>query len=106
MRDCVRLISTRIQNFVLWQSCHCTQNTTNMNNNYNVNEPSFEITGNWDVQAMRLKGKYAQLTDSDLIYEAGKEQELLSRVETRLKKERDEVIKIIKDVQSRKIYNP
>lgn len=59
----------------------------------------FTITGNWETQAKNLKTKFSQLTDSDLKFETGKEQELLTRVETRLNKKREEVINIIKQNQ-------
>jgi uncharacterized protein YjbJ (UPF0337 family) len=63
---------------------------------------AFKITGNWEAQSKQLKMKYAQLTDSDLKYEVGKENELLGRVESRLNKKRDEVIEIIKGADAKK----
>jgi uncharacterized protein YjbJ (UPF0337 family) len=65
----------------------------------------FEMTGNWETQAKELKKNYAQLTDADLKFEAGKENELLGRIETRLKKNREEVIGIIKKGQPAKGEN-
>lgn len=56
---------------------------------------SFKISGDWKKQAIQLKEKFSQLTDSDLKFEPGKENELLQRVETRLNKKREEVINII-----------
>jgi hypothetical protein len=56
---------------------------------------SFKISGNWAKQSELLKDKFSQLTDSDLKFEPGKENELLQRVETRLNKKREEVINII-----------
>lgn len=55
----------------------------------------FKITGNWGLQANRLKDKFSQLTDDDLQFETGKEEDLLKRLETRLNKKRDEVIHLI-----------
>ena len=66
------------------------------------NEP-FKITGNWNNQSKQLKEKYPQLTDSDLKFEAGKEQELLRRLETKLNKKPEDVISLIKKVQSEKL---
>ncbi len=57
---------------------------------------SFKITGDWASQSEILKGKFAQLTDADLQFEPGKENELLLRVEKRLHKKREEVMNIIK----------
>lgn len=66
------------------------------------NEP-FKISGDWGVQSKRLQGKFSQLTDSDLKFEPGKEGELLSRVEHRLNKKREEVINILKKNQTEKV---
>ena len=67
--------------------------------NSNKNIETFKITGNWANHSKTLKGKFPQLTDADLKFETGKENELLGRVETRLNKKREEVINIIKKVQ-------
>jgi uncharacterized protein YjbJ (UPF0337 family) len=56
----------------------------------------FKISGDWSIQSKALKEKFSQLTDADLTFESGKEDELLGRVETRLNKKREEVISIIK----------
>jgi hypothetical protein len=56
---------------------------------------TFKITGNWAEQSKALKQKFAQLTDEDVKFEPGKENDLLKRVETRLKKDRQEVMNII-----------
>jgi hypothetical protein len=56
----------------------------------------FMITGNWKIQSKQLKEKYSQLTDLDLMFETGKETELLNRLEIRLRKRRGEVIDILK----------
>ena len=67
----------------------------NTNTHSEKKTESFKISGNWTKQAEQLKEKFNQLTDSDLKFEPGKENELLQRVETRLNKKRDEVINII-----------
>ena len=64
---------------------------------------TFKMTGNWDVQSKELKKKYSKLTDSDLKFETGKEDELLKRVEARLGKKREEVINIIRELQPEKV---
>ncbi|HEX5169491.1 MAG TPA: general stress protein CsbD [Cyclobacteriaceae bacterium] len=66
-----------------------------------VTEP-FKITGDWNVQSKILKQKFSQLTDADLKFEPGKEDDLLKRVETRLNKKRDEVVNIIRKGQPAK----
>jgi hypothetical protein len=63
----------------------------------------FKMTENWDAQSKKLQEKYPKLTDADLKFETGKEEELLKRVETRLDKKRDEVIAILVDGQSKNL---
>lgn len=67
----------------------------------NVAEP-FKITGDWNVQSKNLKQKFSQLTDGDLKFETGKEDDLLKRIETRLNKKREEVVNIIRKGQPAK----
>jgi hypothetical protein len=74
-----------------------------MENSTNKTAESFKIIGNWANQSKELKSKYAQLTDADLKFEAGKENDLLQRVETRLNKKREEVINIIKKGQPKTV---
>jgi len=64
---------------------------------------TFKMNGNWDTQSKQLKKNFTQLTDADLKFEAGKENELLGRIEMRLKKSREEVISLIKKSQPEKI---
>lgn len=66
-----------------------------MDDKQNKSNDAFKITGNWENQSKQLKSQFNQLTDSDLKFEAGKENDLLSRVESRLNKNRHEVIDII-----------
>jgi hypothetical protein len=72
-------------------------NTTQSKPTGNIKE--FKISGDWVAQSKRLKEEYSLLTDADLKLEAGKENELLTRVGTRLNKKREEVITIIKKGQ-------
>ncbi|WP_341905241.1 hypothetical protein [Fluviicola taffensis] len=67
----------------------------NTHSNADKKTESFKISGDWTKQSEQLKDKFSQLTDSDLKFEPGKENELLQRVETRLNKKREEVINII-----------
>lgn len=47
----------------------------------NTNMTKLEIKGNWNQLKGNLKQKYAQLTDDDLLFEEGKEEELLGRLQ-------------------------
>jgi hypothetical protein len=49
-------------------------------------QPTFKITGDWNVQSEQLKQKFVQLTDADLKFEVGQEEDLLKRVEAKLNK--------------------
>mgnify|MGYP006278411923 CR=1 FL=1 len=51
-----------------------------------------QIKGNWNEVKGKLKQKYGQLTDDDLSYAEGKEDELLGRLQKKTGKERDELI--------------
>ena len=56
------------------------------------------IKGNWNEKKGKLKQQYGQLTDDDLAYTEGKEDELEGRLQQRLGKSKDEVRKIINDI--------
>ena len=49
------------------------------------------IKGNWDELKGRAKQQWADLTDDDLLYVEGKEDELLGRIQNRTGKTKDEV---------------
>lgn len=51
--------------------------------------------GNWNETKGKLKQRFAHLTDDDLKYEEGKEDELLGRLESRLGKGRDEIKRLL-----------
>jgi uncharacterized protein YjbJ (UPF0337 family) len=53
------------------------------------------IEGNWNEIKGKLKQKYGDLTDNDLTYAKGKEEELYGRLQQRLGKSKDEIKKEI-----------
>ena len=55
-----------------------------------------EIKGDWNIVKGTLKQKWAKLTDDDLQYLEGKEEELLGRIQKRTGETREEVEKAIK----------
>jgi uncharacterized protein YjbJ (UPF0337 family) len=55
------------------------------------------IKGNWNVTKGKLKQQYAQLTDDDLIYTVGKEDELLGRIQKRTGRSREEIASFLSD---------
>jgi uncharacterized protein YjbJ (UPF0337 family) len=52
---------------------------------------TLQIKGNWNEIKGKLKQKYAQLTDDDLTFAEGKEDELLGRLQQRLGKTKEEI---------------
>ncbi|MBP7511267.1 MAG: CsbD family protein [Bacteroidia bacterium] len=57
-----------------------------------------ELKGNWNETKGKLKQKYAQLTDSDLLLAEGKQEELLGRLQKKLGKTKDEIHKLISEL--------
>lgn len=51
-----------------------------------------EIKGNWNELKGKAKQEYGDLTDDDLAYEEGKEDELVGRIQNKLGKTREEVV--------------
>jgi uncharacterized protein YjbJ (UPF0337 family) len=47
-------------------------------------DTKLQIKGNWNEMKGKLKQKYADLTEDDLLYEEGKEEELLGRLQKKL----------------------
>jgi uncharacterized protein YjbJ (UPF0337 family) len=56
-----------------------------------------EIKGNWNQAKGKLKQKYGQLTDNDLTFIEGKEEELLGRLQEKTGKTREELVKEINE---------
>jgi uncharacterized protein YjbJ (UPF0337 family) len=56
-----------------------------------------EIKGDWNITKGKLKQKWAKLTDDDLQYVAGKNDELLGRIQKRTGETREAVEKAIND---------
>ena len=57
-----------------------------------------EIKGKWNEWKGKIKQAHGNLTDDDLKYEEGKDDELLGRLQTKLGKTRDEVVNWLKSL--------
>ncbi len=57
-----------------------------------------ELRGNWNEPKGKLKQRYAELTDDDLVYEEGREDELLGQLQQKLGKTEDEIRKTLRDL--------
>ena len=58
---------------------------------------SLTMKGNWNVLKGRLKQKWANLTDNDLTYVEGKEEELIGRIQKRTGEERQAIEKVFRE---------
>lgn len=54
-----------------------------------------EVKGNWNEQKGKLKQQFAALTDNDLMFEEGKKDEMIGRLQTKLGKTKEELHRII-----------
>ena len=50
-----------------------------------------EMKGTWNETKGKLKQKYADLTDDDLLFEEGKEDELLGRLQKKVGHTKEEI---------------
>ncbi|MFZ4929365.1 hypothetical protein [Chryseobacterium sp. Mn2064] len=69
-----------------------------MDTNHNKDNKFFKTPGDWIEQSKQLKEKFSTLTDNDLKFEEGQEKEMLERIGNRLRKNREEVLNIIKEI--------
>lgn len=56
-----------------------------------TNSAELQGKGYWNVLKGKLKQKYATLTDDDLIYEEGKDDELWGKLQVKLGKTKEEI---------------
>lgn len=61
----------------------------------------FVAIDTWNWQRRKLKEQFGQLTLSDVTVTLGNENEMLARISIRLGKTRDEVIRIIRQLELR-----
>jgi uncharacterized protein YjbJ (UPF0337 family) len=59
-----------------------------------------EIKGNWNIAKGKLKQKWADLTDDDLQFVEGKEDEMVGRIQKRTGESREAVEKAVKHAWS------
>jgi len=63
-----------------------------------MNDFTLKMKGNWNIIKGKLKQQYAELTDDDLMYEEGKEEELLGKVQQKTGKTKEELKKFIDQI--------
>lgn len=54
-----------------------------------------KIKGNWNQIKGQIKQKYGELTEDDLTYQEGQEDELIGRLQEKLGKTKDEIKQMI-----------
>lgn len=59
-----------------------------------------EIKGNWNELKGNLKQEYAELTDDDLQYAEGKEDELLGKIQQKVGETKEQIVNRINSLQS------
>lgn len=57
-----------------------------------------ELLENWNETKGKLKQKFARLTDSDMLLIEGKQDEMLSRLQAKIGKTKEEIHKIIAEL--------
>ncbi len=57
-----------------------------------------ELKGKWNEMKGKVKQAHADLTDDDLKYEEGQDDELLGRLQQKLGKTRDEIVHWLKSL--------
>ena len=58
---------------------------------------TLEMKGNWNEIKGKLKQKYAELTDDDLTFVEGKDDEMLGRIQQRLGRSKEEIRREIEE---------
>jgi uncharacterized protein YjbJ (UPF0337 family) len=58
-----------------------------------------KLKGNWNLIKGNLKQKWADLTDDELLYEEGKEEELLGRIQKKTGETKDSLNKFIESMK-------
>ncbi|MDP4149814.1 MAG: CsbD family protein [Bacteroidota bacterium] len=59
---------------------------------------NLQLKGKWNEMKGKVKQAYAHLTDDDLKYEEGKDDELLGRLQQKTGKGRDELVRWLKEL--------
>ncbi|MBS1606886.1 MAG: CsbD family protein [Bacteroidetes bacterium] len=62
-----------------------------MENRPNNSSGSLKMKGNWNEMKGKIKQQYANLTDDDLLYEEGKEDELYGRIQKKTGRTKEEI---------------
>lgn len=56
------------------------------------------IRSNWNDKKGKLKENFSELSEADLYYNKGEEEELVDRIQKKTGKSKDEVIRILEEI--------
>ena len=56
---------------------------------------TLNVKGSWNEVAGKLKQRFAYLTDDDLLFKEGKEEELVGRLQKKLGKTKEEIRNLV-----------
>ena len=56
------------------------------------------LNGTWEEQKGKLKQKFAKLTDNDLLFIDGKKEEMMGKLQIKLGKTKEQLIKILEEL--------
>jgi uncharacterized protein YjbJ (UPF0337 family) len=63
-----------------------------------IDMTKLELKGSWNETKGKLKQKYGELTDDDLTFAEGKDDELLGRLQKKLGRTKEEIRKELADL--------
>jgi len=89
LENCVKQIMDKYTTFVEWKLIHYL---------IDIIMNSTEFKGNWEEQKGILKLKFAALTDNDFMFDEGKKEEMLGRLQIKLSKTTEELRDIISSI--------
>lgn len=58
-----------------------------------------KLKGNWKILKGQVKSEYGELTDDDLLYEEGKEDELLGRIQKKTGQTKEKINSFIESLK-------
>lgn len=59
---------------------------------------TIELEGNWEEQKGKLKQKFAALTENDLLFKEGMNDEILGKLHIKLGESKEDLLKIIENL--------
>lgn len=63
-----------------------------------MDSKELKLRGNWNEIKGKIKQQYAELTEDDLKYDEGKDDELIGRIQKKIGKTKDQVIEWIQSL--------